>query len=213
MMLAQFPSRLLFRITADCPHVEQPLHSSPEDWPGLALPPLGELDGEETFAQVHVCWNERGLYVAAQIPKSGPIVGNRRRPASGDGMQLWLDTQPSQSGHRATQHCYHFVILPQVPAGAGPVAWQQHIRRARGRPRLCEPSSIRVEVKRLERSYRVVAGLPTGECLDWSPQADTELGFNYLIHDTAAGRQLWSCPQQAPYQYDPSYWGRLRLVR
>ncbi len=213
MSLVQFPSRLLFSITADCPYVKEPWASSPADRPEALLPPLSELDGDAAFAQVHVAWNERGLYVAAEIPKQGPLVGNRQRPSSGDGMQLWIDTEPDATGGRANQHCYHFVILPQTPGHNRPVAWQQHIRRAHGRPPLCDPEAIQVEVQRGDESYWMRVGLPVGQCLDWAPESGSEVGFNYLIHDTAAGRQTWSCPPQAPYPNDPSYWGRLRLVR
>lgn len=213
MSLHQFPARLLFKITADCPYVRQPLRTAPAAWPDALLPPLSELDGDEAFARVCVSWNKRGLYVAAEIPKQGPLVGNRRRPASGDGMQLWIDTQPDATNRRANYHCYHFVILPRAPGSPTPLAWQQPIRRAYSRPPICDPDAIHVAVERREESYQMVVGLPAGECLDWAPQVGGEIGFNYLIHDTRAGRQVWSCPHQAPYANDPSYWGRLRLTR
>lgn len=207
----QFPSRLLFEVTADCPYVARPLSVAPAEW-GPALPPLGELDGTPPFAWVYVAWNEQGLYVAAQIPKQGPLVGNRRRPASGDGMQLWIDTQPEQSGHRATRFCHHFIILPRAPGAEGPLAWQQHIRRARSRPPLCDPEDIQIKVAREQGHYLLQVGLGPEALNGFTPHTECEIGFNYLIHDTAAGRQLWSCPPQAPYPRDPSFWGRLRLV-
>jgi len=208
----QFPARLLFEVTADCAYVVDPWSVAPSQW-GPALPPLGELDGAPPFAQVYVAWNNEGLYVAAQIPKQGPIVGNRRRPTSGDGMQLWVDTQPEQSGHRATRYCHHFVILPRAPGVAGPLAWQQQIRRARSRPPLCDAEDIEVEVSREEGQYLLQVGLTSAALNGFEPHEHSEIGFNYLIHDTAAGRQLWSCPAQVPYQRDPTFWGRLRLVR
>ncbi len=210
--MVQFPSRLLFEVAADCPYVDRPFSLAPSEW-GPALPPLSELDGTVPFAEVYVAWNEQGLYVAAQIPKDGPLVGNRRRPASGDGMQLWVDTRPEQSGYRATQYCHHFVILPRVPGSDEPLAWQQNIRRAWGRPPLCNPEEIKVEMQRAEGYYLLRVGLDT-EVLNGFPlQADQQIGFNYLVHDTAAGRQLWSCPPQVPYDRNPPFWGRLRLVR
>ena len=208
-----FPSRLLFTVTADCPYVEEPLASAPGEWPGALLPPLGELDGEQNFARVCTAWNEHGLYVAAEVPKRGAIVGNRQRPASGDGLQIWLNTDPGESDWRANEHCYHFIILPRVPGREAPLAWQEPIRRARGRAPLCDPADIQVSVAREEGLYRVVVALSARRCLRFAPGPDAELGFEYLIHDTTAGRQLWSSPLPAPYATNPSYWGRLRLVR
>ena len=207
----RFPSRLLFAATADCPYLATPWSVPPVEWQP-ALPPLGELDGLPPFAAVHVAWNEQGLSVAALVPKRGPLVGNRRRPASGDGMQLWVDTQPEESGHRATRYCHHFVILPSAPGTEGPLAWEQHIRRARSHPPLCEPEDIRVEVSRGEGQYLLQVGLGHEALNGFEAGAGGEIGFNYLIHDTAAGQQLWSCPAQVPYQRDPTFWGRLRLV-
>ena len=208
----QFLSRLLFEITADCPRVMAPLNTAPEDWPASPLPPLGELDGEEPFARVYVSWNDSGLFVAARVPRGGRLAGNRQRPASGDCLQLWIDTNPQEGRHRADRHCYHFIILPQVPGSDKPMAWQQHIRRARGRPPLCNPEQIWVTVNQEEESYQILVGLSTPECLDFVPQVGTEVGFNYLINDTKLGRQLWSCPPQSDYAKDPSWWGRLHLV-
>ncbi len=208
----QFLSRLLFQITADCPRVSEPVNTAAEDWPDGLLPPLGELDGEEPFARVYVSWNESGLYIASNIPRGGRLVGNRQRPDSGDCLQLWIDTNPEEGRRRADRHCYHFIILPQVPGGDKPVAWQQHIRRARGRPPLCDAEQIRATVNHKEESYQMLVSLLVPECLDFAPQAGTEVGFNYLINDTSLGRQLWSCPHHADYAKDPSCWGRLRLV-
>ena len=206
-----FPCRLLLAVTADCPYITEPWSGVPQEW-GPPLPPLGELDGSQSFADVYVAWNEDGLYVAARIDKEGPIVGNRRRPQSGDGMQLWVDTQPDYSGHRATRYCYHFVILPGAPGCDKPLAWQQHIRRARQRPSLADPEAINVSVDQGDEEYLLRVGLGTDVLSGFEPQVGVELGFHYLIHDTAAGRQLWSCPPQVPYDRDPDFWGRLRLV-
>ena len=207
----RFPSRLLVAVTVDCSYIVEPWSMAPPEW-GPPLPPLAELDGAPSFAEVYVVWNEGGLYVAARVQKEGPIVGNRRRPQSGDGMQLWVDTQPDYSGHRATSHCYHFVILPCVPGSDEPLAWQQHIRRARQRPLLANPEDIGVYLDRGDDEYLLRVGVGLEVLSDFEPQVGVELGFNYLVHDTAAGRQLWSCPPQVPYDRDPSSWGRLRLV-
>jgi len=208
----QFLSRLLFQVTANCPRVPDPANTAPEDWPGGLLPPLAELDGEEPFARVCTSWNEHGLYLACIVPRSGRLVGNRLRPDSGDCLQLWIDTNPEEGSRRANQHCYHFIILPQVPGREGPMAWPQHIRHARSRPPLCDPQQIQAMVKQAEQSYQMLVGLPTPGCLDFVPQVGTEVRFNYLINDTKLGRQLWSCPAQADYAQDPNCWGRLRLV-
>ena len=89
----EFPPAALFSTIALCPWREH----SPRvdghlgDWsPEQRMPPLGELAGVEQYADLFLAWNERGLYLALEVPKQERIVTNRESPASGDAVELFL---------------------------------------------------------------------------------------------------------------------------
>lgn len=215
--MPDFPSRMLFRPIASCPRLRQPivLDGDLADWSGIpALPPLGELDGERTFAQVYVAWSEEGLYLAERCAKpGGTVTVNRRRPASGDGLQVWIDTRAAQTAHRASRFCHHFLLLPRGggPGRGEPVAWQANLRRARERPPLCDPSQIRLASRVEGDSYCLEVLLPTHLLNGFEPRAGERIGFNYFAHDVPGGKQVWSSPRAMPFDTDPSLWGLLEL--
>lgn len=213
-----FPSRALFKAIADCHRLGDDV--SPDGdagkWARIApLPALEELDGLREFAEVRVGWNRAGLWVYEEVPKaSGAVTVNRRNPQSGDGLQVWIDTRASQTSHRATRFCHHFIVLPRG-AGTGrqePTAWQANIRRARERAGLCDPAEIRVTARVGRDAYSIEALFPAHILQGFEAEAGTRLGFNYFAHDVHGGRQLWSAPRELPYEWDPSLWGVLELV-
>ncbi len=215
--MPDFPSRMLFHAVATCPH----LRSEPEPDGSLRatrghepLPPLAELDGRPAFAEVWALWHESGLYVAEYCPKpEGTVAVNRRRPHSGDGLQVWLDTRAARGAHRASRFCHHFILLPKGGGSSReePTAWQARIRRAREHAPICEPEQIRIAAHIGDNYYTVEAFLPAAILTGFEPREGSRIGFNYLAHDIPAGRQLWSAPHGLPSDTDPSLWGALEL--
>lgn len=208
MSQISFPNRLLFTVTALCPHLTDP-PEPPEEWPAQSLlPALAELDGEETFARVQVGWNEEGLYVAATVPKSGPLVGNRQRPASGDSLHLWVE---------ASDYWRCFVALPAVPGSAEPLLWEQRLRGRRETVAIADPQDLSVQVFRKTDTYTMLVHLPVSVLPDCTAEASEEVGFEYLLTDTTAGRQSWATPgslsSATPTRHGPDHHGWLRLIR
>lgn len=212
-----FPSRVLFKAVAQCPRVDDPrIDGDLSDWAEIPpLPDLGALDGAAGFARVHVGWSEAGLYVAEHCAKpEGTVSVNRRAPHAGDGLQVWIDTRCTQTTHRATRFCHHFVLLPK---GGGlnrqdPVGWQGNIRRARDRAPLCDPAQIVLASRVGADHYTLEAFLPAGILAGFEPRVGLRMGFNFMAHDIPAGRQVWSTPPGFPADWDPSLWGILELV-
>lgn len=216
--MAQFPSRMLFRPIVRCPRIDPAptIDGDLSDWEGIGpLPPLEELDGRATFADVFVAWNSQGLYIAERCRKpEGTVAVSRRRPHAGDALEVWIDTRATQSAHRATRFCHQFVLLPKG-GGAGrleAIAWQVSIRRARERPLECDPSEIEIASFIGNGFYTIEAHLPARILSGFEARAGARIGFNYLLHDVPGGRQFWAAPRGFPMHTDPSLWGLLELV-
>jgi hypothetical protein len=216
--MSSFPSRLLFKPIVSCPRFRRaPLVDGDlSEWADVPpLPPLGEYDGENAFAEVYVAWDETGLYVAERCRKpAGTVAVNRRRPEAGDGLQVWIDARATQTAHRATRFCHQFILLPRSGGGghSAPVGWQVNIRRARERPPLCRPEQIGVAASVHPGHYILEAHLPAAILMGFEPRAGVLLGFNYLVHDVPGGRRVWAAPSDFAFDRDPSLWGLLELT-
>ncbi len=208
---------MLFKPIVRCPHRETApvIDGDLSDWAGIsALPALGELDGEEPFAEVFVVWGAWGLGLAHRCRKpQGTVTANRRRPHAADGLQVWVDTRATQTSHRATRFCHHFVLLPRGGGGgrSAPIAWQANIRRARERAPLAAAEDIRVAAAIGEGFYTIEALLPAHVLNGFEAREGVQLGFHYFAHDIPGGRQLWAAPPGFAMDTDPSLWGLLEL--
>ncbi len=128
----EFPPAALFKTISHCRRCEQTprIDGHLGEWSSaFALPPLHELGGGRGYANLSMGWDERGLYVAAEVPRVEPVVVNRQNPAAGDALELFIDTRAGQTGHRATQfvarrrrgaaECRH--LADAHPAGHAPL--------------------------------------------------------------------------------------------
>jgi hypothetical protein len=216
--MPDFPSRMLFRPVALCPHMPDgwAVDGDLSEWAGLEpLPPLQELDGERPFARIWLAWSPAGLHIAQHCHKPlGPVSSNRRRPHSADGLQVWVDTRATQNVHRATRFCHYFVLLPRGGGAAREraMAWQGRIRRARERPAVCRPEDIQIASQVHEGHYTLEALLPAHILSGFDPRPGARLGFTYFVHDIPGGKQVWSAPRDLPFDTDPSLWGTVELV-
>src|SRR5690242_8150141 len=117
------PNRFLVRVCHPCPYVKA-MPRDDEDDRLLDLPDaarlntFAEMDGQPTFADVRLAWNELGLGVQCTAKgKEQPPVGDADRPRSADGLTLWIDTRDARASHRASRFCHQFHFLP---TGGGP---------------------------------------------------------------------------------------------
>lgn len=215
-MSFEFPPLVLFRTVVRCRYREHApvVDGRLGDWTDdYLLPPLQELADSNDFARLWMGWNHTGLYLAVHAPREQPLVGNRQQPASADALELFLDTRAGQTGHRATQFCYHFWVLP-TGGGADrhqPLIWQEHIRRALRRAPLCDERLLQVAAHWDGESYGIELGLPAEALPGMELEAGRRLAVAIIIHDLHNGWQSWGTSWEFPYETDPSTWGLVEL--
>jgi len=208
----EFPPAALFTTVAVAPWRERPVRvdGSLGEWSEHeVMPPLAELAGGEQFARLLLAWNRQGLYVAVDVPKSERIVTNRQNPAAGDAIELFIDTRGGRTGHRATQFCYHLIVLP-VPPGSeegGPIIWQRPLRRALQRSPAPDFDAIRVATGRHEDGYAIELAFAPDSLHGYEPAEGLRIGMVVVVHDIQRGRQVWGSSPDFPYERDPSTWG------
>lgn len=210
----EFPPAALFSTIAQCPWREQSprVDGSPGDWSSEhVMPPLGELSGGEQFATLSLAWNERGLYLALDVPKEPgeQVVTNRDNPGSGDALELLIDTRGSRTSHRANQFCYHLIIIPTPPGELReePVIWQRPIRRALQRSPQIDLDAVRLASRLRDDDYVIEAAFEPESLNGYEPAPGLRIGMAVVIHDIQRGRQYWGASPDFPWRRDPATWG------
>ncbi len=208
----EFPPAALFTTIAVCPwrRLSPRVDGKLGDWSDEQLMPrLGELAGGEQFARLSLAWNQHGLYVALDVTKGEPVVVNRQHPGTGDAVELFIDTRAAGTSHRATQFCYHLIILPTTPGAGhgGPMIWQRPIRRALQESPPPDFAAIRLASDLRDDGYAVELALPPDSLHGYEPAEGLRMGMAMVVHDIQRGAQFWGTCRDFPYQRDPSTWG------
>ncbi len=235
-MKTLIPNRLLFRFEFALSYRAKPpkIDGKLSGWGDAELlPALGQMDGEETFAPVWSCWNEDGIYIAADVAgKSSPLRCNTKEFWKGDNLRLMLDLRDTRNIKRATKFCHHFYFLPtggsaapeprprksgsrapvkgQGAAGFSPrdvaVAASAPVNRAKELSPPVEPGRIRVASTVATTGYKLEAHIPA-DCLHgFDPEQHRRIGFYYILEDHDLGRQSLSIGDDLPWHVDPSLW-------
>ncbi|MDA7979293.1 MAG: hypothetical protein MPJ50_11060 [Pirellulales bacterium] len=217
MSSSLIPPRILFRFAVPCRKL--PPGNVGVDFKlseKYRLPTLHELEGNPTFAEVRVGWNEAGLAFSAEVTgkKQFPWCREGQLEES-DGLHVWLDTRDTQTIHRASRFCHRFVFMPSGggPRRQDPVAEQIMIHRAREHPKPARTRDLVVRAKTLANGYFIQSWI-NGEGLNGFDPADASprLGFQYCLLDRERGEQTFSVSNEFPYSDDPSVWGTLELA-
>ena len=214
------PPIFLFRFTFPCRYRSFEPHSQTErllDLPGeYALPHLGELNRQKTFAEVRIAWNEEGLGIQVVVQgKDRPPLGDAQRPRSSDGLHVWVSTRGARQIHRADRYCHYFYFLP---SGGGedhesPVAGQLTIPRALQNAPSCAPEDLALYVQRRRDGYLLEAIIAASALHGYDPENHPRLGFFYWIRDLELGDQTLTVGPDFPFWEDPSLWCTLQLER
>lgn len=184
------------------------------------LPDLAGLDretpaSEPRFADVRAAWAPEGLAVTAEIRgKKQPLWCRESRLDESDGLQVWVDTRPTGTVHRATKFCARYAFLP---AGGGrgdaePVADQLLISRARENARPVRPRELRAASRVTKEGYVISALIPAVALTGYDPQQHRSLGFQYALLDRELGLQTFANGATLPYDEDPSCWATLEMI-
>ncbi|MSR56925.1 MAG: hypothetical protein EXS05_04555 [Planctomycetaceae bacterium] len=210
------PYRFLFRYSFPVRH-EAKLPRTGKGGAGLparfCFPDLGALDEGPGFAELRLAWNKQGLAISVEVRgKQRPLAHDPGAPDLSDGVQVWIDTRNTQSIHRAGRFCHHFCLLPRWGEGAGPVGVQLPIARAKELTPLADSKDIGVTAEVTKTGYRLDGWLPGRVLNGFDPEAQTRLGFYYLVRDAELGEQTLSVGSDFPYAFDPSLWSTIELT-
>lgn len=218
-MTSVIPPRFLFRWSCAVPYCpELSAESGSRDAFSLLgnLPDLSGFDGEDPFATISLAWNEQGLGISIAVTgKKLPVTSDLLKPEAGDVIHLWFDTRCTQNVHRATRFCHHFCVLP-VGMGRNkqsPSITLLPISQAREETGKRGDSAIAVTTTVLDDGYRVQLWFPTESLHGFDPQTHPRLGFYAVVHDTELGTQFLTVGREFPFDFDPSMWQTLELVR
>lgn len=212
------PPRFLFRWSftarklANLPRSSGRLLDLPDD---CLLPSLSELEQRRDFATVKLAWNDGGLALSVEVKGRSErpqfVQGENQLP---DGIGLWFDTRNTQTVHRATRFCHHFVLLPLGggPKHTLPVVKALPVARAREDVALPDAALVRIQSEVSSTGYWVDVWFPAEVFSGFDPGTNDRIGFHYAIHDTELGNQNLAVGSEFPFESDPSLWQTVELV-
>lgn len=212
------PPRFLFRFSfAAKKIVNLPRRSGKLlDLPEICLlPSLAELDHQTDFAHVKLAWNEKGFGISMEV------TGRTQRPeipktenARRDGIELWIDTRNTQSVHRATKFCHHFLLHPMGTAAnrETPFIRSLPVARAREENPLPNAELVNVHSEISKSGYLLEAWFPREVLVGFDPDIQSQIGFHYIVQDSEFGSQTLAVGNEFPFESDPSLWQTVELI-
>lgn len=179
------------------------------------IPDLGGLEGRKTFGDLRMAWNHLGLGLACAVRgKKKAIVGRQPMPTLADRLRLWIDTRNTQNIHRASRFCHEFHLYPQAGSGSRlPVVESRVIERAREMSPTRDMTGIQTAVEFFKDGYCLEVWFPAAVLNGFDPGEQSQLGFFYHLRDQELGSQYLTVGQEFPFDFDPSLWQTLDLVR
>ncbi len=179
------------------------------------LPELSTMDGGASFATLHAGWNVNGLGIKVAVRgRTQPIAGERNRLENSDCVELWIDTRPTGSVHRATGYCHRVACLPSDESAAGaPSAVPLAIPQQREVRSEMQSRHIQLRAHLLSGGYDLEVWIPESQLYGFR-QIDElrHLGFYSLVRDTELGEQPLTLTDEFPFAWDPSLWINLELT-
>ncbi len=178
------------------------------------LPNIANLDGKQTFADISLAWNDKGIGIVAEVTgKKKSLHCDLKKIDASDGLHVWFDTRNVQNVHRATRYCHRFSFLPTGKTGKEKATGQQlRIDRSRDEVGLADSKTIQVRSKIKKDSYTLEAWLPAEILTGFDPEQSPQLSFFYHLHDGELGDQFLTVDQEFPFAHDPSVWSTIELV-
>jgi len=197
-----------FLLEADCHYLPSRENVSQKKY---RLPDVSELNCEESFADVHMGWNEEGLAFLVKVHQL-PEGSAYPNPEEGDSVELYIDTRDIKTARFNHRFCHHFAFLAEQVEGVQ-AAELTHFRTEDVHP-LCDPRDLEVQVTVKKSSYVMSIWVPAKSLHGYDTSQCDRLGFSYRINRWGGEPQHFSV-HSAEYHVDqnPSLWSRLRWVR
>lgn len=217
-MPALVPHRFLIRMAHPCPyHKTMPLDGDalfeiPESG---RLNNFAELDGQTSFADLRLAWNEFGIGIQLAVSgKKLAVQGDAERLRSADGLTLWLDTRDARTSHRASRYCHQFHFLPTGggPGKDEPAFVQVKVNRALQDAPFADTTTVLLQHHAFKSGYRLEAFLPAASLVGFDPDQHPRWGVYYQIRDDELGDQYLGVNGEFPFSDDPSLWDILEMI-
>jgi hypothetical protein len=213
------PQAFWFRIAAPCSRWDE--MPRPDDRKRLldlpascALPDGARLEGLESWAEVRIAWNARGLGIAVFAEGIADSQLAIDRPEGFADAQLWVDTRDTRDVSRATRFCHRFTA-PLRLRGTGRKLEVEVVQRPIARAVADAPMSktglieSRAELTRSGWSLEVF--LPAQVLNGFDPETNRRLGFAYQVSDHARNDQFLGVGRDFPIGENPSLWSTIEL--
>jgi len=182
--------------------------------PDCSLPDFAEFEHRKPFGELRLAWNNNGLGFSIQVSgKKEAVRSKPENPWESDSLHVWIDTRNTQTIHRASRFCHHFVAIP-TPGGkkkASAVVQQLQIPRSREESSLANPDQLLGRCEQTKDGYLLEVWLPAEYLHGFDPDSNSKLGFYYYLRDSELGEQYLSVNQEFPFATDPSLWWTLDL--
>ena len=213
------PNRFLFAFEFALRYRVKPpgIDGSLDGWSDAErLPRLGELDRMPEFADVWMCWNEDGLYVACRVEgKKRQLRCDPKSFWTGDNLRLCTDMRDARTNKRATRFCQQFYFLP---TGGGlshkePAAGAAPIQRARENAPAVPGGRIRVASRVTRTGYTLEGQIPADCLCGFDPREHARIGLYYMLEDSEMGQQYLTVGDDLYWYVDPSTWATAVLKR
>jgi hypothetical protein len=213
------PQAFWFRIAANCPCIQDMPRSERAGSlldlpPSCALPDGASLEGRQSWAEVRVGWNDRGLGIAieAEGVDDRQLAGDR--PEGFATVHLWVDTRDTRDVNRATRFCH--AVVAQLRAEGSPrtlrveVA-QRPIARAVTDAPLGRGDLIESRADLGRKAWKLELFIPADALNGFDPEVNRRLGFAYQVADYVRDDQFLGVGRDFPIGENPSLWATLVL--
>lgn len=179
------------------------------------LADLSSFQGEHSFAEVFLGWNEEGIH--AEISVAAPFDTVRLPDYyQGDYIEFFFDTRDVKSTGYTTRFCHHFYFLPTLPEESEEWAQAAEVTRFRTEDKheLCDSAKLFIDSKK-EKKMQVIKIFIPAECLyGYDPSQFDRLGFTYRIGRQNGQEQYFSASDEDfSIEQQPSLWASLTLAK
>lgn len=175
------------------------------------LPDTSELLCEKNFADLSICYNEKGVYVDILVHKPFEDI-QYTYPSSSDCLELFFDTRDLKTANVIHKFCHHFIFFPK-PQGEVSAIEITKIRGHEQRP-LCENHLLHVESLFHQDSYEMLIFIEAQGLYGFDPSRCDRLGFTYKVNRKKGPPQHFNVSSKDySFEKHPQLWATLNLMR
>ena len=211
------PNRLLFRFEFPLRYRKTArIDGDLDSWSDeFLVPDLGPLDGEKSFGNIWLAWNETGLFVACRVKgRRSPFRCSAQRFWEGDNLRLMTDMRDTRDVKRASRYCQQFYFLPSGGGsnGKAPCAGAARIHRAREHAPPVPEGGIQIAGRRRGGTYTMEAHIPSSVLSGFDPEEHPRLGIFTILEDVDLGQQYLTVGDELNWHIDPSTWATAMMT-